>query len=192
MPSKVAPEEAIPQKGLARRNSLQGGIGRPACLEREQTSALEGLTGKRQRCRVATNNSFTGSKPTDLQELRERHEMAQLQKQMRFHNRIGNMFFDMKIVIADQMASFQSRSYTFDPSSRVLQLWDWVVVGFAVYSVIYVPLLVALPAVAWNGSETCEALLDALFIVVSSMKPRRATHATQHSQRNKDPLSHTR
>ena len=89
--------------------------------------------------------------------------MTQLLKK----NRFRNLFVDLRYLFADMFSAFATQGYTFDPSSRLLLLWDWVVVVFALYSVVYVPLSVALPSVIWSGSQRFEAIIDAIFVIVS-------------------------
>lgn len=89
--------------------------------------------------------------------------MTQLLKK----NRFRNLFADIRYAFGDMLSAFATRGYTFDPSMRLLLLWDWVVVVFALYSVIYVPLSVALPAVIWSGSHKFEAIIDTIFVIVS-------------------------
>lgn len=160
---RIAPDSPPPPsaRSSTRRNSLPGSS-RPT-LQREETTALDGLTGQRQRWRATNDHSFTTSKPASLEELRERHELAQLLKK----NRLRITVLDLCEVFTDPFTAFRSRAYTFEPSSKLLQSWDWCIVAFAIYSVIYVPLQVVLPDVAWEGSETFEAIVDGLFVTVS-------------------------
>ena len=54
----------------------------------------------------------------------------------------------------------------FDPQSSVIQLWDWLIVGVAIYSVVYVPLNVVLKQTRWTGYQSLEILFDLVFLLV--------------------------
>lgn len=178
MPVQVAPEvsgDDSPSRVTFTRNSQRE-------PDKEHTSALEGLTGQRKGLRSAlwAVNSFTGKKPTDLEELRERHEYLQMVRKYRLRIYFWSIFDS----VLNSWRSFQMRNYMFDPSSLTLVLWDWLLACLAVYSVVYVPLIVVLPEIAWTGSESFEVALDAIFLTVChiprapSTEPARRLEST--------------
>jgi hypothetical protein len=130
----------------------------------EQSSALQGITGTRTQAKPTqwTNQSFTGKKPTDLEELRQRHEFMKQRRQ----NRCKNFALAPFQTAQRSFSSFAQRKYFFDPQSSVIQLWDWLIVGVAIYSVVYVPLNVVLKQTRWTGYQSLEILFDLVFLLV--------------------------
>ena len=169
------PDDSLPpERRLPRRNSCRVAPTRDSAADQEQSSALHGLTGKRTGLNSTkwTNNSFTGKKPTDLEELREMHEFLKLQRQYR----VRNMFLAPIRSCCKAFNSFARSNYFFDPSSALLMAWDWLVVGLAIYSVIYAPLSVVLKQTRWQGYKAFETALDIIFCTVRHSATAGAAH----------------
>jgi hypothetical protein len=74
----------------------------------------------------------------------------------------------------DSFGALRSRNYMFDPNSVALHVWHSLITVLAVYSVTYVPLLLALPQTRWDGHESLESLFDAFFIADVGVRLRTA------------------
>ena len=115
---------------------------------------MRGLTGTRSRQKSSAyfNSAFAGSKPTDLAELRERHDWAVYSRQ----HRVRILVLDMVEGALDSFACFAERNYMFDPSSAALLAWDWFMASLAIYSAITVPLYIVLTETQWPGYATLD------------------------------------
>ena len=144
-----------------------------------EDAGIQGLTGKPSMARQttwqsSTTNWATASKPTDLEELRQRHEMAVEMKRHRWRNYVYSIIASW----FEAWASFANRNYMFDPSAQSLLLWDWLIAVLAIYSVTMCPLFVVFPQTRWPGYMSFEIALDALFVTVRRLAQAHATHAS--------------
>ena len=138
-----------------------------------EDAGIQGLTGKPSMARQttwqsSTTNWATASKPTDLEELRQRHEMAVEMKRHRWRNYVYSIIASW----FEAWASFANRNYMFDPSAQSLLLWDWLIAVLAIYSVTMCPLFVVFPQTRWPGYMSFEIALDALFVTVRRLATR--------------------
>ena len=138
-----------------------------------EDAGIQGLTGKPSMARQttwqsSTTNWATASKPTDLEELRQRHEMAVEMKRHRWRNYVYSIIASW----FEAWASFANRNYMFDPSAQSLLLWDWLIAVLAIYSVTMCPLFVVFPQTRWPGYMSFEIALDALSVTVRRLATR--------------------